>query len=150
LLLLLLVCYDVLDENKKSFIIQWVENNKESDGKIHWKRLISNIESKFGGKTYSENRVKNFWYLKQRSQVKNGPPSITFSSSKVENEVINRPPEEVIIPLYKVFITPPPEEENEDIISSPSPYEYEEYETPFQVLCKAANYMHDLDFPMSS
>ena len=85
MLLLLLVCRDGLNEDEKLFIIQWVENNKESDGKIHWNNLISDIKSEFGGKKYSENRVKNFWYLEQRIQVKNDLPSITFSSSKVEN-----------------------------------------------------------------
>ncbi|RIA81066.1 hypothetical protein C1645_810207 [Glomus cerebriforme] len=44
-----------LGEDEKSFIIQWVENNKAPDDPvIHWKILIFAIKEKFG-KLRSEN-----------------------------------------------------------------------------------------------
>ncbi|RIA79861.1 hypothetical protein C1645_882475 [Glomus cerebriforme] len=61
------LCHDPLDEAEKSFIIQWVEANKTtSTSTIHWKDLISVMKDQFG-KLRSENKIKNFWYPKQRS-----------------------------------------------------------------------------------
>jgi hypothetical protein len=67
LILLSLVCHEPLDEAEKSFIIQWVEANQIAPtATIHWKDLISAMKDRFG-KLRSENKIKNFWYPKQRS-----------------------------------------------------------------------------------
>jgi hypothetical protein len=61
----LLVCRKFLDDDEKSFIIQWVENNQEPNGTIHWKDLINEIEHNFG-KLRSENAIKNFWNQRRK------------------------------------------------------------------------------------
>ncbi|GBC03193.1 hypothetical protein RclHR1_05000006 [Rhizophagus clarus] len=61
------LCHDPLDEAEKSFIIQWVKANQTTpNATIHWKDLISAMKNRFG-KLRSENKIKNFWYPKQRS-----------------------------------------------------------------------------------
>ncbi|RIA81064.1 hypothetical protein C1645_837569 [Glomus cerebriforme] len=71
-----------LNEDEKSFIIQWVENNKTPDDpKIHWKILISEIEKKFG-KLRSENMVKNFWNLRNRKSGNKQHKNINYDKNK--------------------------------------------------------------------
>ncbi|GBB83968.1 hypothetical protein RclHR1_10600005 [Rhizophagus clarus] len=69
-----LVCHDELDENERSYIIKWVKENKNdnSSDKICWTKLISEIHDKFG-KLRSENKVKNFYYLKKRQASRPSP-----------------------------------------------------------------------------
>jgi len=35
---------------------------------IHWKDVINDLEKKFG-RRHSDNKVKNYWYAMQRSQL---------------------------------------------------------------------------------
>ncbi|RIA88340.1 hypothetical protein C1645_877469 [Glomus cerebriforme] len=59
------LCRKSLDEDEKSFIIQWVEKNRQPNGTIHWKDLINEIEQ-ISGKLRSENVIKNFWNQRRR------------------------------------------------------------------------------------
>ncbi|EXX63176.1 hypothetical protein RirG_154720 [Rhizophagus irregularis DAOM 197198w] len=59
------LCRKYLDDDEKSFIVQWVEHNQEPNGTIHWKDLINEIEHKFGN-LRSENTIKNFWNQRKR------------------------------------------------------------------------------------
>ncbi|RIA88333.1 kinase-like domain-containing protein [Glomus cerebriforme] len=59
------LCHKPLNEYEKSFIIQWVENNKADYPLIPWKILISAMKDEFGN-LRSENMVKNFWYFWNR------------------------------------------------------------------------------------
>ncbi|GBB98181.1 hypothetical protein RclHR1_03160001 [Rhizophagus clarus] len=82
------LCTAPLEENEKSFIVQWVENNRTSDGIIHWKDLITEVKKNFG-KLRSENTLKNFWHLRNRSILKqkkevNYENNITFEYENVK------------------------------------------------------------------
>jgi hypothetical protein len=99
----LLVCTLPLEENEKLFIVQWVENNRTSDGIIHWKDLINEVNSRFG-KLRSENTLKNFWHLRRRSLLKqekqvNFESNITFEYENINSSLFNDEDEENIPPL---------------------------------------------------
>ncbi|CAB4381907.1 unnamed protein product [Rhizophagus irregularis] len=71
------LCLEPLSEDEKSFIVQWVESKPQGDT-ICWKELILLMETKFK-KLRSESMVKNFWYLRKRTQ------EISKSKSETEN-----------------------------------------------------------------
>ncbi|RIA80348.1 hypothetical protein C1645_838868 [Glomus cerebriforme] len=52
---------DPLSNDEKEFITQWVKENQEPNGTIHWRDLIPEMEYQLG-KLHSENKIKNFWY----------------------------------------------------------------------------------------
>ncbi|GBC02820.1 hypothetical protein RclHR1_04840003 [Rhizophagus clarus] len=62
------LCLNPLDDEEKSFIIQWVESTQRGD-RINWKKLIPLMKTKFH-KLRSENMVKNYWNLRKRSIIK--------------------------------------------------------------------------------
>ncbi|CAB4383685.1 unnamed protein product [Rhizophagus irregularis] len=70
------LCLEPLDDDEKSFIIQWVESKPQGDT-IPWKELIPLMKTEFE-KLRSENMVKNFWNLRKRTQES--------TKSKAENE----------------------------------------------------------------
>lgn len=119
-----------LEDDEKSFIVQWVENNRTSDGIIHWKDLIKEVESKFE-KLRSENTLKNFWHLRKRSLSKqykevNYEPIITF---KYENLT-----KDDNLSLFK-------NKDEENIPSLPS------NASRIEILCWVASEQHKLEFP---
>lgn len=122
-----------LEDNEKLFIVQWVENNRTSDGIIHWKDLIKEVESKFG-KLRSENTLKNFWHLRRRSlskqfkEVNYDEPNITF---EYENLI-----KDDNLSLFK-------NKDEENISPLPSDA------SRIEILCWVASEQHKRDFPYS-
>ncbi|CAB4383692.1 unnamed protein product [Rhizophagus irregularis] len=127
------LCTMPLEDNEKLFIVQWVENNRTSDGIIHWKDLIKEVESKFG-KLRSENTLKNFWHLRRRSlskqfkEVNYDEPNITF---EYENLI-----KEDNLSLFK-------NKDEENISPLPSDA------SRIEILCWVASEQHKRDFPYS-
>ncbi|CAB4485643.1 hypothetical protein RhiirA1_444138 [Rhizophagus irregularis] len=97
------LCHEPLDEAEKSFIVQWVKVNQTTPtATIHWKDLISAMKDRFG-KLRSENKIKNFWYLKQRSLK---------LETRIEQEM-----QQEVDSKYTV------DDDNNDIMSFQSPFE---------------------------
>ena len=116
-----------LEEDEKLFIDQWVENNRTLDGIIHWRDLISEVNSNLG-KLRSENTLKNYWHLRRRCRKQkkvNYEPKITLEYEN-EKDTIN-------LSNFKV-------EEEENI--PPPPLNASQIE----ILCWVAGERHKRDF----
>ncbi|GBC02829.1 hypothetical protein RclHR1_04840012 [Rhizophagus clarus] len=63
------ICHEELNDDERSYITKWVKEHKSenSSDKICWTKLISEMHDEFG-KLRSENKVKNFYYLKERQR----------------------------------------------------------------------------------
>ena len=76
--------HDYLSGEEKVFIDQWILRNRGTDGIIKWKNLRSDMKDLFGH-LHSENKVKNYWYSKQRKLNRKQKEEIEYedhSSSK--------------------------------------------------------------------
>jgi hypothetical protein len=58
-----------LTEDEKKYIIEHVQSNRRINGLINWKLVVNGLKNKFG-KLRSENRVRNFWNSKQKSDLR--------------------------------------------------------------------------------
>ncbi|GES72843.1 hypothetical protein GLOIN_2v1482553 [Rhizophagus clarus] len=61
-----------LEDNEKSFIIDWVEKYRSQNpftATISWKKLIPEMENSFG-KLFSESQLKNYWHSRGRQKRK--------------------------------------------------------------------------------
>ncbi|CAB5389334.1 unnamed protein product [Rhizophagus irregularis] len=61
------VCQENLDDKEKKYIDDWISLHKSEDGGIVWKKLRQDLKNQFGP-FRSENKLKNYWYSKQRSK----------------------------------------------------------------------------------
>ncbi|RIA88338.1 kinase-like domain-containing protein [Glomus cerebriforme] len=66
-----------LSKEEKLFIAKWVKNHRTPSGKIHWTKLVSVIERRFG-KLRSDNSLKNFWTAEKRK--------LSSSSKDIEDD----------------------------------------------------------------
>ncbi|EXX55165.1 uncharacterized protein OCT59_003542 [Rhizophagus irregularis] len=85
------LCHNELDEDERSYINEWVKEykNQNPSDKICWTKLILKMDKKFG-KLRTENRVKNFWYLKKRQERRRRqlPSKVDASSSPQDNNIL--------------------------------------------------------------
>ncbi|RIA81951.1 hypothetical protein C1645_809838 [Glomus cerebriforme] len=107
-----------LGEDEKSFIIQWVENNRVPNSKIRWKPLISEIEKKFG-KLRSENMVKNFWNLRNRKSGNKQQKNVNYDKNKKDIVSSLLPP--LLRPLDEIHQNVSYDKNKKDIVSLPLP-----------------------------
>ncbi|GBB95859.1 hypothetical protein RclHR1_02630004 [Rhizophagus clarus] len=63
------LCLDPLTEDEKIYIIEHVQSNRRINGLINWKLVVNGLKVKFG-KLRSENRVRNFWNSKLKSDLR--------------------------------------------------------------------------------
>ncbi|CAB4485632.1 unnamed protein product [Rhizophagus irregularis] len=61
------VCQENLDDKEKIYIDDWISLHKSEDGGIVWKKLRQDLKNQFGP-FRSENKLKNYYYSKQRSK----------------------------------------------------------------------------------
>ncbi|CAB4408154.1 unnamed protein product [Rhizophagus irregularis] len=61
------VCQENLDDKEKKYIDDWISFHKSENGGIVWKKLRQDLKDQFGP-FRSENKLKNYWYSKQRSK----------------------------------------------------------------------------------
>ncbi|PKY28804.1 hypothetical protein RhiirB3_482080 [Rhizophagus irregularis] len=65
------VCQENLDDKEKKYIDDWISLHKSEDGGIVWKKLRQDLKNQFGP-FRSENKLKNYWYSKQRMNFDDG------------------------------------------------------------------------------
>ncbi|RGB41459.1 hypothetical protein C1646_663057 [Rhizophagus diaphanus] len=63
------LCLEPLTDDEKKYIIEHVQSNRRINGLINWKLVVNGLKNKFG-KLRSENRVRNFWNSKQKSDLR--------------------------------------------------------------------------------
>ncbi|RIA90142.1 hypothetical protein C1645_823705 [Glomus cerebriforme] len=63
------LCLDPLTDDEKDFIIKQVQNNRKPNGIINWKLVVHNLKNEFG-LLRSENKVRNFWNSRQKSNLR--------------------------------------------------------------------------------
>jgi len=128
-----------LDDNEKSFIIQWVERNPPREHKINWKSLIPVMNKEFG-KLRSEDAVKNYWNLTLRKRSKESL-KLKAGNEQQQKEVDYEPNITFEYENEKDFRSPPPLFENEENILPPS-----SNASPIEILCWVAEVKYKRDF----
>ncbi|RGB30830.1 hypothetical protein C1646_744702 [Rhizophagus diaphanus] len=108
------VCQENLDDKEKNYIDDWILFHRSKNGGIVWKKLRQDLKDQFGP-FRSENKLKNYWYSKQRS--KKGPNN-------------------------GMVIPSPPETINVSIPTTPTTHSYL-YQEPLPNISYIFNYHHN-------
>ncbi|CAB4383626.1 unnamed protein product [Rhizophagus irregularis] len=82
------VCQVSLNDEEKQFIEDWIVLNKSGNGGIEWKKLRQDLKNQFGS-FRSENKIKNYWYSKQRSRK--GTNNGTIMSNTIKISTLTTP-----------------------------------------------------------
>ncbi|GBC03192.1 hypothetical protein RclHR1_05000005 [Rhizophagus clarus] len=69
-----------LNDEEKKFIDEWILYNKSENGGIVWKKLRHDLKIQ-SGLFRSENKLKNYWYSKQRSKKGTNNGTVVLSPS---------------------------------------------------------------------
>ncbi|PKC72886.1 hypothetical protein RhiirA1_530856 [Rhizophagus irregularis] len=86
------LCLEPLTDDEKNLVIIEANKNRMKDGKISWKHVVASLKKNYG-LLRSENKVRNFWNSKKKSDERRAKRQLRM----IEKRKITKPPSDNLI-----------------------------------------------------